>query len=469
MDTNYFRDWKTLGKRRSENQIIGESGIDILRSLFPKEWVIREYTADYGIDLDVELFEECNDGVYVTKGEHVLFQVKTTNDIEVKDLEVYSKTKSDNCIFKVVKYPLDTALLATVEKMGSAVPVLLCLVDNVEREGYFVCLNDYVDKILISQKPDYDRQGTVTINIPIENRISSGKFAIEWYGKRAKLYSFFNLVNCQKRDLLYTPDCNLEQMVEMFLNRICRLDIWSDKMLELFKEQIDYYTEHHSTKQADIIINNAIERGENVDEPIWEGTYCMGEVSFRHATQIQELHRLWDQMCIISDMGISSGHKYEHNGEGYLKRMCDILKKYSSNPMEDQLKLWDICVFNYLIGNTDNHIKNVSLLYASDMASIRLAPAYDIVCTMIYPSSTTEMAVSIGCEYDIHKIKREHFCRELKNIGIGEKLAMKHYDDMLSRIESALEKSCETLMQQGFIQAKDMKKRILEVRKLAWM
>lgn len=35
--------------------------------------------------------------------------------------------------------------------MGSAVPVLLCLVDNVEREGYFVCLNDYVDKILISQ------------------------------------------------------------------------------------------------------------------------------------------------------------------------------------------------------------------------------------------------------------------------------------------------------------------------------
>lgn len=46
---------------------------------------------------------------------------------------------------------------------------------------------------------------------------------------------------------------------------------------------------------------------------------------------------------------------------------------------------------------------------------------------------------------------------------------MKHYDDMLSRIENALEESCETLMQQGFIQAKDMKRRILEVRKLAWM
>ena len=28
----------------------------------------------------------------------------------------------------------------------------------------------------------------------------------------------------------------------------------------------------------------------------------MGKVSFRHVTQIQELHRLWDPMCIISDM-----------------------------------------------------------------------------------------------------------------------------------------------------------------------
>lgn len=304
MDTDFFRDWKALGKRRSENQIIGESGIDILRSLFPKEWVIREYTVDYGIDLDVELFEECHNGVYTTKGEHVLFQVKTTNNIEVKDLKVYSdnKLRKDNCTYKVVKYSLDTELLATVEKMGSAVPVLLCLVDNVEREGYFVCLNDYVDKILILQKPDYDKQGTVTINIPIENRISSGKFAIEWYGKRAKLYSFFNLINGQKRDLMYTSDSNLEQMVEVFLNRICRLDIWSDNMLRLYKEEIDYYVAHHSTKQADVIINNAIERGEDVDEPIWEATYCIGEVSFRQATKTQELHRLWDEMCLISDM-----------------------------------------------------------------------------------------------------------------------------------------------------------------------
>ncbi len=58
-------------------------------------------------------------------------------------------------------------------------------------------------------------------------------------------------------------------------------------------------------------------------------------------------------------LGIPSSNKYEHNHEGYL-------------------------------------VKNVSLLYSADMQSIRLAPAYDIVSTIIYDSSTREMAFSIG-------------------------------------------------------------------------
>ena len=303
MANKLFRDWNESGKKRSENQIIGESGIDILRSLFPQEWVIREYAVDYGIDLDVELFEQTNEKVYVTKGEHVLFQVKTTDNLEIKKMKVFNRnSKKDFFESDVVKYSLDTDLISTVERMGSAVPVLLCLVDNVEREGYFVCLNDYIDKILISEKPNYQKQGTVTINIPIKNKISSGKFAIEWYGKRAKLYAFFNLINCQKRDLQYISDCNMEQTVNSFLEKICRLDVWSVDLLSSFKEKIEYYREHGSTQQADMIINAAIERGEDVDEPVWEATYCAEEVSFRYATKIQGLHQLWDELCTIADM-----------------------------------------------------------------------------------------------------------------------------------------------------------------------
>ena len=84
--------------------------------------------------------------------------------------------------------------------------------------------------------------------------------------------------------------------------------------------------------------------------------------------------------------------------------MFSLLRAFSSEPLTDQLKLWDICVFNYLIGNTDNHIKNLSLLYSQDLKGVRLAPAYDVVSTAIYESSTKEMALSIG---GIHYLRSE--------------------------------------------------------------
>ena len=65
-------------------------------------------------------------------------------------------------------------------------------------------------------------------------------------------------------------------------------------------------------------------------------------------------------------LGIAAFNKYEKNNEGYLKQLFDVLRVHSADPMTDSLKLWDICVFNYLIGNTDNHIKNLSLLDGAD-------------------------------------------------------------------------------------------------------
>ena len=76
-------------------------------------------------------------------------------------------------------------------------------------------------------------------------------------------------------------------------------------------------------------------------------------------------------------------------------------------------------MFNYLIGNTDNHIKNLSLLYGEDLKTIRLAPAYDIVSTMIYESSTENMALSIDGKYIIYDITRDSFLKEGVNCVLG--------------------------------------------------
>ena len=313
----YYIDRKRKGKKRPKQHIIGEKGVEILIELFPNEWAVREYMPDYGIDLDVELFDDLGNNVYMTKGEHVLFQVKGTEKLNKKKIKLYSRMnvekehqedKTDYCTMEVIQYSIDTDLLVTVEKMGSAVPVLLCVVDIGNKEAYCVCLNDYIEKIIVPEKPDFYNQETVMINIPIENCVNTdmGKRLIEWYGKRAKLYAFFNKVNYQLRELNYSSNIEYEKLTEHFLKILCRLDVWSAvdyfPALKCAKEEIDYYLEHHNTKMGDKILNNKIARGEDIDSKIYEGTYCVGEVSFKEVILTQSLHLLWEHLCTIADI-----------------------------------------------------------------------------------------------------------------------------------------------------------------------
>ena len=166
-------------------------------------------------------------------------------------------------------------------------------------------------------------------------------------------------------------------------------------------------------------------------------------------------------------LGIPSGGKYERDQAHYLKRAFDLIRGFSENPMADQLKLWDLCVFHYLIGNTDNHIKNFSLLYRADLRTMRLAPAYDIISTVIYESSTEEMSLSIGGTYNICEITRESFAEEARQDGLGVKMALKRFDAMAARFEGALKVSAEELAEQGYPEALPISDQILEKRKIA--
>lgn len=80
------------GKQRSKAQIIGDKAVRILKNLFSAEWVVREYTPDYGIDLATELFEEYKNN-YITTGEHVYFQVKGTEKPNKGKLKIYERIR----------------------------------------------------------------------------------------------------------------------------------------------------------------------------------------------------------------------------------------------------------------------------------------------------------------------------------------------------------------------------------------
>ena len=162
-------------------------------------------------------------------------------------------------------------------------------------------------------------------------------------------------------------------------------------------------------------------------------------------------------------LGIPAAEKYEAGPEhAYLERMFSLLRQYSANPIEDQLGLWDMIIFDFLIGNADNHVKNFSLLYDETLKKIRLAPAYDIISTCIYSNSSKNMGLGINGVYDVTKISRSDFAGAASRVGLGEKIAMKHFDKMADGFEKALERASEALEGHGFVKAGEIRTRILE-------
>ena len=190
----------------------------------------------------------------------------------------------------------------------------------------------------------------------------------------------------------------------------------------------------------------------------YDRTFSRSTLTLNGMPMPQRLH----QEDFAQALGISSEHKYEGPDDHYLPRMFELLRRYSANPIVDQLKLWDLVIFNFLIGNTDNHLKNFSLLYDENLAAIRLAPAYDLISTSIYPSSTRSMAFKIGDHLSLDDITPADFACAAKACGLGAKIAAQHLHRLSQSFVPALQAATASLVDQGFVNAKRLADRVLK-------
>ena len=60
------------------------------------------------------------------------------------------------------------------------------------------------------------------------------------------------------------------------------------------------------------------------------------------------------------------------------------------------------------------------------MRSLRLAPAYDLVSTVIYDGSTRELSMHIGDASQIDDITEASFRQAAREVGIGERMALRN-------------------------------------------
>ena len=98
------------------------------------------------------------------------------------------------------------------------------------------------------------------------------------------------------------------------------------------------------------------------------------------------------------------GRKYQQDGGPGIAGIVSLIRRVSSNPNIDVERFLNANAFNWLIGGTDAHAKNYSLLIGAG-DEVRLSPLYDLSSQLPYPELIVQrVAMEIGDRYDISLI-----------------------------------------------------------------
>ena len=100
-----------------------------------------------------------------------------------------------------------------------------------------------------------------------------------------------------------------------------------------------------------------------------------------------------------------------------LRDCISLLREWSTTPVLDIRDFIDALIFNAIIGNTDAHGKNFSMLYAG--RERRLTPLYDLVCTLAWDELSKTMSMKIGRCKHINALITDHWKKMADETGLG--------------------------------------------------
>jgi len=128
-------------------------------------------------------------------------------------------------------------------------------------------------------------------------------------------------------------------------------------------------------------------------------------------------------------LGVAPEKKYESEGGPGFKDIMQLMERSSQQPAADKIEIFRTAVFNFLLGNADAHGKNFSLLYAKGRKP-KLAPRYDLLCTLAYEGLSDKLAMKIGGKRDFADVFQRHFLKLAEESFLGTKIARQKLEEI---------------------------------------
>lgn len=148
--------------------------------------------------------------------------------------------------------------------------------------------------------------------------------------------------------------------------------------------------------------------------------------------------------------------KYEPSEGHYLTYATSHTGAACSNSFGEKMLVLYYVFFDYLMGNCDNHLKNISVLYASDWSSREVAPLYDVIDTTVYEGIKDTMGISLCPSRSIFDVTRDEIAECVRHAGMPESLAMREFDALAEEVMSCFDQACENVVGDGYPQAEKL-------------
>jgi serine/threonine-protein kinase HipA len=136
-----------------------------------------------------------------------------------------------------------------------------------------------------------------------------------------------------------------------------------------------------------------------------------------------------EDLCQLS--GLATEHKYRSS----MEKVGKLVRDLTTAPGDDALRLFEVTIFAFLVGNSDMHLKNWTLV--RDAGRVVLSPAYDLLPVRLLVDDPEEFALPINGRKN--RLERRDFEALGKYLKIPDIVIRRTLDGLPSRLQLAIE------------------------------
>ena len=129
-----------------------------------------------------------------------------------------------------------------------------------------------------------------------------------------------------------------------------------------------------------------------IEIPLHGLVYCKDDTMTYFIRRFDRMGR--NKKIAVEDFAQLSGKDRETKYKSSMEQIIFLIEKFCTFPAIEKLKLFNLTLFNYLVGNEDMHLKNFSVIRRD--LKVELSPAYDLLNSTIILNSQEEIALPLG-------------------------------------------------------------------------